>query len=82
MDYKHLRAWCNMIGSFPYYTERQVDQARRDKAPADAVYTDATGQWIVYSEVTDPSTRATMDRKLTELTELRPRTLETTSRYQ
>lgn len=66
-DYRHLRAWCNMQGSSAAYTKGQLEQARRDKAPEDAVYWREESGWRTYSEVKNPETRFVMARLLGEI---------------
>lgn len=66
-DYKHLRAWCRMMGSAPYYTTDQLDKARREHAPVDAVYYSIdAGRWATFREVTSVTTRAVIDRIISE----------------
>ena len=38
IDYPYIRAWYRISGSFPYYIEQQVELARKDNAPHDAVF--------------------------------------------
>jgi hypothetical protein len=61
-DYKYIRAWGYMMGSFEYYVRGQVDKARRDNAPADAIYRDDDGTWHRYANVTRADTRMVIDR--------------------
>ncbi len=57
MDYKFIRAWCKMLGSFSYFVKNEVEQARRDNAPQNAVYRNADGRWVTYDEITSERTR-------------------------
>jgi len=53
-DYKYIRAWGRMLGSYPEYIERQVERARDDKAPEDAIYEGSgvnRGQWRCFSDI-------------------------------
>jgi hypothetical protein len=50
MDYKYIRAWGKMMGSFKYYVDDQVERAIRDKAPEDAVYQRSDGRWVQLKE--------------------------------
>ena len=61
-DYLYLRAWCQMMGSLPYYVEAQLKQARTDKAPADAIYFSLdSNSWKRYDDVTNTLTRSAID---------------------
>lgn len=63
--YDHLRAWCAMMGSYPYYVRDQIELARREDAPDDAIYRDSsTGRWVTFSEVTNPSTIKTITERV------------------
>lgn len=61
MDYPHLRAWDRMMGSHDYWKEAMLARARREKAPADAVYHTGgwatPGRWVTFGEVAAPDTR-------------------------
>lgn len=63
-DYRHIRAWGRMLGSNREYVWDQVQKARADNAPDDAIYYGADKRWHTYSEVTVDSTRHVMDRLL------------------
>jgi hypothetical protein len=44
--YKYIVAWSQMMGSFGYYIDEQLEQAQRDKAPVNAIYYSTTEkQW-------------------------------------
>lgn len=71
-DYKYLRAWCRMMGSYPYYVEAELEAARRDKAPNDVVYRSSgmdgrPGEWRRFTQITDRHTRETIARLVAEL---------------
>jgi len=52
LDYLYIRAWCRMMQS--YSTKDQVKQARKDKAPQDAIFWGETEQkWHRWSEMSD-----------------------------
>lgn len=65
-DYYHLRAWCQMMGSDVAYTRRQIEAARADGAPRDAIYKREDGTWAAFSDVTAPETRVKIGRLLGE----------------
>jgi hypothetical protein len=59
--YKHLMAWCQMMGSYQYYIDAQIEEATRDNAPEDAIFKDGKGVWHQYANVTNVSTRHVID---------------------
>lgn len=65
-DYRHLRAWGQLMKSYPYYVQGQLGQARKDDAPEDVIYKDNDGHWVRFSEVTSPGTIAAMKTILGE----------------
>lgn len=64
-DYKHIRAWGQMMGSYPYYIKNQQQEAFEDNAPIDAVYKRGD-TWHCFSEVTSIDTRNTIEKILKE----------------
>lgn len=58
MDYKYIRAWGRMLGSFQTFIEGEVEQARQDNAPQTAVYRDADGVWQTFESVKREDTKA------------------------
>ena len=55
-DYPYLRAWCKMMGSYDYYLQAQLEKARKDKAPEDAIYYRNFSQingWVCFADVTN-----------------------------
>ena len=64
MDYKYIRAWGAIMGSKKYYIDAQVDLARKDGAPPDAIYHNGEGRWHVFSDVTREDTREVLQRAL------------------
>lgn len=34
MDYPYIRAWCRFMCSADYYTQQELEKARRQNAPA------------------------------------------------
>jgi hypothetical protein len=49
-DYPEIRKWGKKMGSFPYYIEQQVRQARKDKAPQNATYK-SDGKWATTDDI-------------------------------
>jgi hypothetical protein len=56
-DYPYIRAWGQLIGSPESRIRDQVELARRDGAPADAVHRNEDGTWTTTGDVTAPHTR-------------------------
>jgi hypothetical protein len=53
MDYIAIRRWGIMLGSMRYYIDDQVNQARKDKAPQDAIYKRDNGTWARLRDIKD-----------------------------
>lgn len=60
MDYKYIRAWGQMLGSFPSYIEGEVERAKRDRAPQTATYRRQDGSWATFEQVVNKETRNTV----------------------
>lgn len=56
-EYPWIVAWGRMLGSYPYYIDQQVAQARHDGAPNTAIYKDSTGTWQTTDDITSELTR-------------------------
>ncbi len=67
VDYPFLRAWGRMMGSYPYFVDEQVERARKEQAPSDAIYRDMQGRWARYSEIRSFMTRSALDGILREM---------------
>ncbi len=72
--YKHLVAWCKMMGSYNYYIEDQIAKAKATNAPEDAIYekmaedgSGPTDEWARFSEVTNQDTKMKIERLLESL---------------
>lgn len=57
MDYAYIRAWGELLGSFPYYIEGEIEKARRDRAPQTAIYRRQDGSWATFEEIRSEGTR-------------------------
>lgn len=64
-DYKHIRAWGEMMGSFEYYIKNQQEQAATDNAPLTAIYKRGD-KWSTFDEVESEATRWVVKQKLRE----------------
>ena len=62
MDYVYIRAYHNLKGDFPYYTVSVVEQARREKAPANATHKGKGGKWFTLDDVGCRFERAALER--------------------
>jgi hypothetical protein len=57
--YGFVRRWCQYMGSYEPYTQRQLEMARAERAPAHAVYPKTIpktgervpGQWVTIDEI-------------------------------
>ena len=56
-DYKWIKRWGQMMGSFATYIRDEQDRASRDRAPINAIYRGREGKWSVIEEVTNQLTR-------------------------
>ena len=57
-----------MTGSFQYYIDMQVEQARKDKAPENATYRDTlTGKWHTVEDVRSAETREALHKCVAKL---------------
>lgn len=63
-SYVYLKAWNRMLHSPIDYN---VDTARREKAPAKAIYRKAEGGWATVDEVTATDTRDVLYRIVEDL---------------
>jgi hypothetical protein len=55
-EYPYIVLWGRYLGSYDYYIEQEVAQAKKDNAPKNATFTDSTGRWHTFDEVKNPST--------------------------
>lgn len=56
-EYPYIRAWCQMLGSFPYYVELEITRATADRAPETAIYQNIDGTWATFEEIQSPITK-------------------------
>jgi predicted DNA-binding transcriptional regulator YafY len=75
-DYLYIRAWCEMMGSYPYFVTDQIEKARATRAPETAIYekyaddgSGPTGEWETYENVSNPMTRERIDSIIRRRTE-------------
>lgn len=65
-EYAHIRAWGIFMGSAQWYIEEEVEAARAERAPADAIFQrgrpDGPSRWASYGGVTNQSTRAAIEQ--------------------
>lgn len=62
MDYKGIRFWGHMLGSSNRYIADDVERARREKAPANAIYRGEDG-WRTTDTVRTPSVIRRMEHE-------------------
>jgi hypothetical protein len=56
-DYPYIVAWGRMMGSHRPYIRQQVEQARADGAPPNAIYRRDDGTWAITEEILRGDTR-------------------------
>ena len=66
-DYKHIRAWGRLMHSYNYYVEAQIDRARKERATQDAIYLSDDRGWVTFDQISDPVTKQTMERLVSEM---------------
>lgn len=71
-NYIYLRAWNSILASPEGWN---LDKAKDEKAPADAIYRKHEGGWATYDEITSPTTKFALDMKIQEI-RLRDRYIE------
>lgn len=54
-DYKWIRHWGAMMGSQPFYVDAQVERARKEHAPENAIYRDLDG-WKTTADISSSDT--------------------------
>jgi hypothetical protein len=55
--YQAIRLWGQMLGSFPYYIEREQREAEAANAPLDAIYERATDDWVRLCDIENTATK-------------------------
>lgn len=62
--YDYIRAWGQILGSYPYYVSGEIEKARKDNAPYDAVYNghDAIGSWHTFESIKSDQTKERVQR--------------------
>ncbi|GAH43340.1 unnamed protein product [marine sediment metagenome] len=48
--YNYIRAWESFLGSYPYYINQQIELARQDEAPDNAIFK-ALGYWQTFDDI-------------------------------
>ena len=61
-DYLYIKAWGILLRSYKYYIDEEVDRAKKDGAPENAIYRAKEGDctrsnWITLDEIVDHSTK-------------------------
>lgn len=57
MDYPYIRAWCKLMNVTPDVTEKEVEAARKEKAPQTAVYKSKDGTWEIFEGIVRGETK-------------------------
>lgn len=53
LDHPFVYAWCKKMGSYNYYIQAQLDLAKKEKAPANAIFRRDNGTWATTDGFTD-----------------------------
>ena len=61
-DYLYLRAWDNMMGSNPSWCQLNLERARKEKAPHDAIFKDSKGNWQTFKTIERPDTKILIEK--------------------
>ena len=64
-EYKYIRAWGRMMGSYDYYIKNAQRKASEEEAPTNAIYkgVDTEGErWFTFEDITSKETRMTVSR--------------------
>ncbi len=70
LDYRYIRAWGAMLGSDSSYIKEQVELARKDKAPQNAIYKKLTDKmknnstWKTTDDITREDTKYRLEQYL------------------
>lgn len=56
-DYKYIRAWGKMLGSFPSFIDNEVRRACEENAPATAIHKKASGEWATFEGIASQETK-------------------------
>ena len=57
MDYPYIYKWSGMLLSNQGWTQHEVAQAKRDKAPQNATHRNSDGTWATTDGITNTGTR-------------------------
>lgn len=58
VEYPYIYAWGRLMGSFNYYIEGQMNDAKIDKAPSNAIYKNAQG-WVTFDTISASTNQET-----------------------
>lgn len=65
--YIYIRAWCQLLGSFPAFTDREIARAAADHAPPTAIYRRDDGTWATFEGIRREDTRQTIQAIVDEM---------------
>lgn len=66
-DYKYIRAWGRMVGSYQSYIDYVLEKARREGAPENTVYLRHDGKWATMDDVKSEDAKYTIRCILEEM---------------
>lgn len=59
-QYPMIRRWGKLLHSMDYYIDNQIEQAKKDKAPMNAIHKREDGSWATTDDITSEVTRQLM----------------------
>lgn len=67
MDYIYIRAWCKLLGTTQFYTDREVERARQTNAPETAIYLQSDRSWATVDGIENERMKARVERLAEQL---------------
>ena len=67
MDYLYIRAWHSTSGSFQYYIDKVVMEARKDNAPQNAIYKSQDGKWHTIEDCINERAAARVEAEVSRM---------------
>lgn len=67
LDYLYIRAWGRSLGSFQNYIDNELEKARADNAPQNAIYRDNEGRWHTFDNISSEVTKSAIKERVEEM---------------
>ena len=65
--YDYIRAWGTYLHSFNNYIQIQIDLARKENAPFDAIYRNEDGTWSTFQDITNNDVAVSIRRLVEDI---------------